>query len=536
MYRCLANKMAPEIAKMPETFRQVGRERGSTRASIGGYHGCGMFLLMLPLAAIVGSASNRFPYRQVAVVSPGRTTQFGHRFALTRREAENCRPLLTFGFGRSTSNVATTFCQSHIPPFERDSVKFKLAILKVLAASPGRHLTLDEVRREAELLMALVGHSEQLKRFSALGDIDIFQSGLVSQDDAGLQITDAGRTLLHSLEGAGETGLPFIDHLVGTEERQKIFDLELRGVDRGPGEGDDFDPERSGLRAEDRSGAPGTPDVTSKAGVVDPHGSIDDTLAEGTAGSNGLQPSPSEENRPITSELPDVAPQDAPEFLHRNFGSRAQEPNRSSHQRSGILGYVTAKMRLLFSPWRGHLAQGDANPKTAEPVGRVGGAAFALLSLIVIAACAGAVVAFVQIKSLKSEIALLHRELPPLKERLARLEGEKAKLDLDQQEGLKNKSAAEKNKAGGEIRADQTALILSREEIQMVRDYIKPAPSAGQPAINLGDTVGGATIPLPSQLMEKIPKLLGARFTTRNGSIIILRRDSQRADIVLPAG
>ena len=36
------------------------------------------------------------------------------------------------------------------------------------------------------------------------------------------------------------------------------------------------------------------------------------------------------------------------------------------------------------------------------------------------------------------------------------------------------------------------------------------------------------------QLMEKIPKLIGARFTTRNGSIIILRRDSRQADFVLP--
>jgi hypothetical protein len=34
--------------------------------------------------------------------------------------------------------------------------------------------------------------------------------------------------------------------------------------------------------------------------------------------------------------------------------------------------------------------------------------------------------------------------------------------------------------------------------------------------------------------MEKIPKLLGARFATRNGSIIILRRDSRQADAVLP--
>jgi hypothetical protein len=69
----------------------------------------------------------------------------------------------------------------------------------------------------------------------------------------------------------------------------------------------------------------------------------------------------------------------------------------------------------------------------------------------------------------------------------------------------------------------------------LIRNYIKPAPSAdlGAPVINIGDPVGGATIPLPSQLMEKIPKLLGARFTTRNGAIIIVKRNSRQADAVL---
>jgi hypothetical protein len=425
-------------------------------------------------------------------------------------------------------------------------VKFKLAILNVLAMSPGRHLTLDEVRREAELLVASEGQTEQLKRFSALGDIDIFQSGLVSQDNAGLQITDAGRTLLHSLDDASEPpvkissstplNLPFIDDLISIEERQRIFDLGLRGVDCGPEERVDLDPDQSGHEAEDGSGASGTPDATSEAGVVDPHDSIDDAFFDGTAEGNGLRPSPIEENRPIAIEASDAAPQGAPEFLQRSFGSRVQEPSRSSHRQSGIFGYVAAKMRLLFAPWRGHFAQDVPNPKTEPPVGGVGGAAFALLSLFVIAACAAAVIAFVQIKSLKSEIEVLNRELLPLRERLGKLEQiEKMKSDSDEQARGQNKFGSEKNKAGGENVTDQAAFNLSREEIQTIRDYIKPAPSAGPalPAISVGDNVDAATIPLPSQLMEKIPKLLGARFTTRNGSIIILRRDSQRADIVL---
>ena len=40
-------------------------------------------------------------------------------------------------------------------------------------------------------------------------------------------------------------------------------------------------------------------------------------------------------------------------------------------------------------------------------------------------------------------------------------------------------------------------------------------------------------IPLPSPLVDKVPKLLGGKFTIRNGAIIIVKRDSGQADAVL---
>jgi hypothetical protein len=40
-------------------------------------------------------------------------------------------------------------------------------------------------------------------------------------------------------------------------------------------------------------------------------------------------------------------------------------------------------------------------------------------------------------------------------------------------------------------------------------------------------------IPLPPPLTDKVPKLVGARFTIRNGVIIIVKRDSRQADAVL---
>jgi len=86
-----------------------------------------------------------------------------------------------------------------------------------------------------------------------------------------------------------------------------------------------------------------------------------------------------------------------------------------------------------------------------------------------------------------------------------------------------------------QIRSEQAPLTFSREEVQLIREYIKPAPFAGPaaPAVSVGDPVISGTIPFPSPLTEKVPKLLGARFAIRNGAIIIVRKDSQQADTVL---
>ena len=154
---------------------------------------------------------------------------------------------------------------------------------------------------------------------------------------------------------------------------------------------------------------------------------------------------------------------------------------------------------------------------------------FALLTLLVVTICAGALVALTQIKTLKTEIASLKRELLPLRERLTRYDqAEKAKeAELT--------AAAEKSKALTQNRSEQAPLTFSREEVQLIREYIKPAPFAGPaaPAISVGDPVTSGTIPFPSPLTEKVPKLLGARFAIRNGAIIIVRKDSRQADAVL---
>ncbi|KJC60246.1 hypothetical protein UP10_13835 [Bradyrhizobium sp. LTSPM299] len=196
---------------------------------------------------------------------------------------------------------------------------------------------------------------------------------------------------------------------------------------------------------------------------------------------------------------------------------------------------MNASTRSVADAWKGHVERDTTNPAPARAAGRTGAAIVAFLSFVALAAGAVAVIALVQTKSLKIEITLLDRNLGSLKERLETLErAERARLGTEQ-EARQSRTAADQAKPGVERPADQTALILSRDEIQVIREYVKPAPSTGAPApaINVGDPVSGATIPLPSALTEKVPKLLGARFVIRGGLIIIVRRDSRQADAVL---
>ena len=455
------------------------------------------------------------------------------------------------------------------------SVNFKLAILTVLAKWPERRATVDEVRREVGIIIANEDQAEQLGRLSALGDIDIFQTGLVSRNEEGFQITDAGLSLLQSLENfdgapspdvsTAPASQPFrlIDDLVGSEERLKIFDLELgtldniafdddENSDRQPGQDEaNWVSEIEALADDSLIGANGLPEridpetyegnrataieAPGDASLSDANGlpeSFDPETYDAGQSDDSDQHVQSDEDEPVFVAAPRAASPDVPAFLHPSFGSKGQDPGRKSLQLATLLDFITEKRRFIAGVWRRHFSETIPNGNAERLAGGVGGAAFALLSLLVVLTCVGAAIALGQVKSLRSDIAILHREVLSLKERLAKSEqAETAKRELDQQ----GETQAEKNKPGGEIRTDQTALNLSREEIQLIRDFIKPAPSAGTAAatINVGDPVEGGMIPLPSQLTDKVPKLVGGKFSIRNGAIIIVKRDSRQADAVL---
>jgi hypothetical protein len=411
-------------------------------------------------------------------------------------------------------------------------VHFKLAILTVLATRPDGRATLDELKGEVE---ALTVDEDRLGDISSdLDDIDIFQSGLVIPDDGGLRITDTGRSALKALSGPRETSLDLpptsasqslkmIDDLIGTEGRLKIFDLALRRGEAKPTPG--------GAKIEDDYSMDAMPGTRETGIDLPPENIAQPALYE----ASDTDPQGSERIAVLAAE---PRPTGAPTILvHDGRDSPVHAPGREAPRRPRFSSQIAAKLRQAAAIWRRHLEQDKPNIKAGpRRSGNVSGAAIALLSFLVLVICAGAVVALTQIRALKSEVANLQRELSPLRERAAKAELlEKAKQNADQQREAQNKPGAEKNKAGAEPRTEQAALNLTPEEIRQIRDFIKPAPAAGTPssAINVGDTVSVATIPLPSQLMEKIPKLLGARFTTRNGSIIIVRRDSRQADAVL---
>jgi hypothetical protein len=154
---------------------------------------------------------------------------------------------------------------------------------------------------------------------------------------------------------------------------------------------------------------------------------------------------------------------------------------------------------------------------------------------LVAAACAlvflvGAGVTFLiaQISGLRSELASVRGELASAKDRIARMERRVEEPSIAQRFTDLQKQPEER---------PRMPLELTREEVQLVRDYIKvpPAPPGTAATIQLGGVVPAATlVPLPQQIGEKFPRLIGARFTTdRNGAIVIVGRGSRHVDAIV---
>jgi hypothetical protein len=83
-------------------------------------------------------------------------------------------------------------------------VSFQITVLKVLAGHPEGRASLGDLRRAVAILISSGSDwTDRTKRLAALApDLDIFSQSFVLRDDAGWQITNAGRAFLASVETA----------------------------------------------------------------------------------------------------------------------------------------------------------------------------------------------------------------------------------------------------------------------------------------------------------------------------------------------
>ena len=404
------------------------------------------------------------------------------------------------------------------------------AMLEILAQRPDGRATIDELWREWE---EAVEGQDAAAPFSEFESVDLLQSALVVWQDDCLYITDAGRSVLRALETLSNQptesrhpdqlqSLKTIDDLLGAELRMKIFDLGPRVPDEIFGR-ELVEDEVKVEEAEQR--------LTAELALEDEAEAIACDLPEPSLGDADLDHSGE------IGASPEILPT-APSFLKRS-GSRTRTPLRAARQTLELPTAFASHFGRFSQILRGHLAEGSSNIKIdGRPVG-ISGAVVAALSLVVLLIGAGLFIGVSQIKSLKSEITALERQLGPLKKQAA-IADQQDRQDSQDKRSIAGQekqlpSATEKSKNPVESHPTPAGLVLSPDEVRLVREYIKPAPFTGPaaPPINVGDPVAVATIPLPSPLTDKVPKLLGARFTIRNGAIIILKRDSRRADAVL---
>jgi hypothetical protein len=97
-------------------------------------------------------------------------------------------------------------------------VSFQITVLKVLAGHPEGRASLGDLRRAVAILISSGSDwTDRTKRLAARApDLDIFSQSFVLRDDAGWQISDAGRAFLASVE----TAMPMT---VAVEEAPQAF-------------------------------------------------------------------------------------------------------------------------------------------------------------------------------------------------------------------------------------------------------------------------------------------------------------------------
>jgi hypothetical protein len=132
---------------------------------------------------------------------------------------------------------------------------------------------------------------------------------------------------------------------------------------------------------------------------------------------------------------------------------------------------------------------------------------------------------FLQVQRMQSEMARSRSSLSDAKAQLSQLESAVQNLMQERSPQKAARAAA----------PPQAALVLTKDEKATIRQFIRVLPPGGQAKIHAGDEVSSAaSAPVPDALVEKMPKLRGARFLIdQNGAIVLLGEGSNRADAIV---
>lgn len=145
----------------------------------------------------------------------------------------------------------------------------------------------------------------------------------------------------------------------------------------------------------------------------------------------------------------------------------------------------------------------------------------------------GAVI-FIQLSTLKLEVASLKKELAGSTAKLARFEATVGAARSHPNE-IKDGADARMLTSAGSI--PRAPLVLTHDEVQFILAVIKvpPPPPGAAPKINVGDLLPDTVLaPLPEPITRKVPKLLGARFAVdRNRAIVVVAPDTNRVEIII---
>ena len=130
-----------------------------------------------------------------------------------------------------------------------------------------------------------------------------------------------------------------------------------------------------------------------------------------------------------------------------------------------------------------------------------------------------------QIREIVKDVENSHAQIRVLQERIAKLEKDAQTLRTASESAARTPVVT------------KTALSLSRDEVKIVRQFIKvlPSQSAAPMTIEAGQPLGTmSTAPLPEAIIEQIPRLAGARFSIdSSGAIIISGAGSNRVDAIV---